>query len=150
MGISPGKVGEVPSSELVKNFSRVIAEIEPTTLYLPFLFDVHSDHRAAFAALFSSTKWFRQSSLKRIFMMETPSETDFAVGSNGQIFVPNHFVDVSAFIHDKIRIAEIYESEIGDHPFPRSAKNIDSLATVRGATAGFEFAEAFQLVKERR
>ena len=43
---------------------------------------------------------------------------------------------------------KIYKSEIREHPFPRSAKNIRALATFRGATAGIEYAEAFMVLKE--
>ena len=42
----------------------------------------------------------------------------------------------------------IYESEIGQHPFPRSETNIKALASFRGATIGKEFAESFINVKE--
>ena len=44
---------------------------------------------------------------------------------------------------------KIYDSEIGEHPFPRSIENIKALAHFRGASSGYEFAEAFQLLKER-
>ena len=33
-------------------------------------------------------------------------------------------------------------------PFPRSERNLKSLATLRGATAGCEYAESFVLLKE--
>ena len=42
----------------------------------------------------------------------------------------------------------IYESEIGKHPFPRSERNIRALATYRGATSGCDYAESFMLLKE--
>lgn len=42
----------------------------------------------------------------------------------------------------------IYESELGDHPFPRSERNLKALAIFRGATAGCEYAESFMLLKE--
>ena len=42
---------------------------------------------------------------------------------------------------------EIYSSEIGEHPFPRSIENIYAIAKFRGTVAGVKFAEAFQLVK---
>ncbi len=41
-----------------------------------------------------------------------------------------------------------YRGELEEHPFPRSEQNIRSLATIRGATAGVEYAEAFMLLKE--
>ena len=41
-----------------------------------------------------------------------------------------------------------YKGEMGKHPFPRSERNINALATIRGATAGVEAAEAFLSLKE--
>lgn len=41
----------------------------------------------------------------------------------------------------------VYKSELGKHPFPRSERNIEALATLRGAQAGVNYAEAFQLIK---
>ena len=52
------------------------------------------------------------------------------------------------FLKKKISIMNIYESEIGQHPFPRSETNIKALASFRGATIGKEFAESFINVKE--
>ena len=40
----------------------------------------------------------------------------------------------------------VFESEIAEHPCPRSVKNIEALATYRGAYAGVRYAEAFQLI----
>ena len=42
---------------------------------------------------------------------------------------------------------QVYESELEEHPFPRSLKNIEALATFRGASVGVAYAEAFQLLK---
>ena len=42
---------------------------------------------------------------------------------------------------------KVFKSELGKHPFPRSIKNIEALATYRGAIAGVKYAEAFQLLK---
>ena len=42
---------------------------------------------------------------------------------------------------------KIFKSELGEHPFPRSIKNIKALAIFRGATVGVNYAEAFQLIK---
>ena len=52
------------------------------------------------------------------------------------------------FLDKKIQIMNIYKSEISNHPFPRSEKNIKALATYRGATAGCSYAESFVLIKE--
>ena len=34
-------------------------------------------------------------------------------------------------------------------PFPRSEESVRALATLRGAASGFQFAESFELLRER-
>jgi hypothetical protein len=58
-------------------------------------------------------------------------------------------VDISEFLERKIEIMAMYRSEMSEFPFPRSIEAIRALATLRGATAGFRAAEAFQLLRER-
>lgn len=148
LGFSATKVDEYSVSELVGKVSDVINIVQPTILYLPFKSDVHSDHRIMFEAAYSCTKSFRYPFIKRIYMMETLSETDFALSTKEDSFVPNVFVDISAQLKKKLDIMAVFTGEIGDHPFPRSLKNMEALATVRGATAGCEYAESFMLLKE--
>ena len=80
---------------------------------------------------------------------ETLSETDFGLGA-GQGFRPNVFVDIEPYLTDKLRAMDIYASELGEFPFPRSHEAILALATLRGAASGFKAAEAFELVYERK
>ena len=148
LGLSTMRVDEYSVSELVGKVSAVINQVQPTVLYLPFKSDVHSDHRVMFEAVYSCTKSFRYPFIKKIYMMETLSETDFALSTKEDSFVPNVFVDITNFFAKKLEIMQIFESEIGEHPFPRSLRNIEALATLRGATAGCEYAESFMLLKE--
>lgn len=142
------RVDEYSVSELIYLISNIINKIQPTHLYLPFKGDVHSDHRAIFNASFSCTKSFRYPFIKKIAMMETLSETDFAPMSVENVFMPNMFVDVSKQFVKKLEIMSIFESEIDEHPFPRSIKNITALATLRGAMAQCRYAESFVVLKE--
>lgn len=135
-------------SELIIEISKVINLIQPNVIYLPFKADVHSDHRKIFEAAYSCTKSFRYPFIKKIYMIETLSETEFAPSHQENGFVPNVFVDISKYIDKKIQIMNVYKSEVGIHPFPRSERNIRALATLRGATCECEFAESFVLLKE--
>lgn len=58
------------------------------------------------------------------------------------------FLLMLEFFEKKIEIIKVYESEMGEHPFPRSERNLRALATLRGATCGCEYAESFVLLKE--
>jgi LmbE family N-acetylglucosaminyl deacetylase len=136
--------------EIIGPVSELFQGFKPDTLYLPFKWDVHSDHRALFQAAWSSAKVFRAPFIKRILMMETLSETESAPPFPGQSFFPNCFVDITAFMDQKIQIMKRYPSEIRPPPFPRSEEAIRSLAGLRGAAAGCTFAEAFMVLREIR
>jgi len=138
------------SSSLIKmvpEISAIFSEIQPEIIYCLNRSDAHSDHRVTFNAVMACTKSFRYPFIKQVLMYECISETEFAPALSEKAFLPNYFVDISAYFKDKIEIMCVYESEIGDHPFPRSLRNIEALAVFRGASVGVEFAEAFQLVK---
>ena len=81
-------------------------------------------------------------------MMEILSESDFGFVNSEGFFSPNVFVDISDHLERKIEIMKIYNTEIGEHPFPRSEKSIRSLAYLRGSMAGVRAAEGFMLIKE--
>jgi len=142
------QVDEYSMSELIAKISKIIYEVEPNIVYLPFRGDVHSDHRKIFEASYSCTKAFRYPFIKKIYMMETLSETEFAPSTQDSSFVPNVFVDISEYMHTKLDIMKIYKSELAEHPFPRSQRNIEALATLRGATSACDYAESFMLLKE--
>jgi len=142
------RVDEYTMSELVGKISAVIKEVKPNIIYLPFKGDVHSDHRKIFEAAYSCTKIFRYPFVRKVYMLETLSETEFAPSTISDSFIPNVFVDISVYMDEKIEIMKVYQSELGEHPFPRSERNLKALATLRGATAGCEYAESFVLLKE--
>lgn len=138
----------VPMSDLVSAVSDVFKAFQPEEVFMPHPADVHTDHRAVFDAVSACTKWFRYPSVKRVLAYETLSETDFGLAI-GQAFCPNVFVDIEHFFSKKLQIMDIYSSEIGEFPFPRSHKAIQALATLRGSASGFKAAEAFELFRER-
>lgn len=142
------RVDEYSMSELIGKISAIVNEIKPTIIYLPFYGDVHSDHRKIFEAAYSCTKTFRYPFIKKIYAVETLSETEFAPSFLQNAFLPNVFVDISKFFDKKADIMQIYKSEINTHPFPRSVENLRALAKFRGAMSGCKYAESFMLLKE--
>lgn len=135
---------------LVPDISVVINDCQPERIYVMNRSDAHSDHRIVFDAVFSCTKSFRYPFIKEVLMYECLSETEFAPSLPERAFIPNCFVDISAQLVEKLELMRVYESELGEHPFPRSERNIKALASFRGATCGREYAEAFQILKSYR
>ncbi len=148
LGLKPTMVDQYAIREVVSKIAEVIDQIKPNVIYLPYGGDVHSDHKLLFEAAYSCIKIFRRPFIKKILVMETVSETEFATALGGVAFTPNFFVDISVHIEKKLEIMKVYKDEIGGHPFPRSLKNIQALATFRGATAGCKYAESFIILKE--
>ena len=142
MGLSPEIV-----NEMIPKISSIFNEFEPEVIYVMNRSDAHSDHRYTFDAVAACTKSFRYPFIKKVLMYECISETEFAPQLPEKVFIPNYFVDISEFQSDKIKLMQIYKSELSEHPFPRSITNINALATFRGATVGVHYAEAFQIIK---
>lgn len=142
------KLDVAPIESLVKKIARLIEHFQPTEILIPHQGDIHSDHRIISEATMSSIKWFRSPSISRVLAYETLSETNFNLVRANQ-FLPNFYVDISEYISEKIQILDLYKSEIGAHPFPRSIAAVESLAKLRGSASGFHAAEAFELLYER-
>ena len=142
------RLDALPMGDIIKAISTVLMEFKPHIIYLPNRSDVHSDHRVVFQAAWSCCKTFRFPFIRRVLMYEIPSETDFSPALSEAVFTPTIFSDITPHLERKIEIMRTYRGELEEHPFPRSERNIRSLATIRGATAGVEYAEAFMLLKE--
>ncbi len=143
------KIDTLPLSDLIGKITNVYNNIKPDVIYMPFAYDVHTDHQIIAKALQSTFKWFRYPHIKKVYMYETLSESEFNFVEN-RTFRPNVFVNISQYIDNKIETMNIYEGEMGVFPFPRSEKTLRSLAALRGSQSGFKSAEAFELVYERK
>lgn len=132
---------------MIPRVGKIFNEFEPEVIYVLNRSDAHSDHLITFRGIMACTKSFRYPFVKRVLMYECISETEFGVALPENIFIPNYYVDISKYINSKLDLMKIYDSELGEHPFPRSLDNIKALAHFRGASVGVKYAEAFQLLK---
>ena len=142
------KLDTIPISRLVEQVGAVFKKVNPEIVYLPWRNDIHTDHKYAFDATVACCKWFRYNSIKRVLAYETLSETEFGLNPDASGYRPNVFMDIADFLESKIEILNIYSSEMGEFPFPRSEDAVRSLAAFRGVAAGYRAAESFVLLKE--
>lgn len=142
----PTTLDGIRFSDLVGSLSAVLTKCQPQVLYIPYQHDIHSDHQVVFRAVISASKWFRQSSIRRIYSYETLSETGICGMKH---FSPNVYVDIDKYISFKIEAMKKYSSELGLPPFPRSIDAITALAKIRGSESGFLHAESFELIIDR-
>lgn len=144
------KLHAVDLKDIIVKVADVFKRIQPDTIYMMYNNDVHSDHRVAFEAVYSCTKSFRYPFINSILMIEALSETEFSLATQATAFVPNVYVDITKYIDKKLEIMDLYDTEVMQEPYPRSLSSIKALARVRGSRAGVMYAEAFQLLYEKR
>ena len=102
------KMDTLPLSDLIGEISKVYKKVEPDIIYMPFAYDVHTDHQIIAKALQSTLKWFRYPHIKKVYMYETPSETEFNFVEN-RVFRPNLFVNISLYFFLKgPQLSQIY------------------------------------------
>ena len=148
--IPAAMVPDRPIHEVTEIVSSLLAELEPEILYVPFLFDLHLDHRLLTYAC--NVAWRPTEdlgkSIREIYMYETLSETHWNIQPSESGFLPNAFVDISGrYLQKKLDALSCYVSQIREFPDCRSLEAIEALAKLRGSTVGVEAAEAFVLVR---
>ena len=144
----PAALDAVPIGNIIKAIGQSVEDIVPDIVFTPYRNDAHSDHKIVFDAVMSATKSFRYPFIKRVLAYETISETDFGMKPEDGGFRPNVYTDISSYLDEKLDILDIYQSEMGEFPFPRSRKAISALANLRGVQCNALSAEAFMLIKE--
>ncbi len=149
LGLAPSRLDAEPIAQIIAEFSQIVAEIGAEVLYVPYRGDAHTDHAVVFDAAAACTKWFRFPTIRRVLAYETLSETEASLNPDTRGFRPSVFVNISAFIEEKLAIMNLYASEAGEFPFPRSEQGLRALAAMRGVASGFAAAEAFMLLRER-
>lgn len=142
-------VAEQPQWEVNKVAEEVLEQVQPDTLYVPFPFDMHRDHREIFHSF--SVAWRPSNEhgrkIREIYAYEVPSETHWNAPYLEPGFNPNTWVSVDDFLPQKIRALDCYQSQIPEWPHARSIRALEHLARWRGSQIGAEAAEAFVLVR---
>ena len=142
----PANLDQVPFGQIVEKFSDAFNRFRPEEVFLPHPGDIHTDHQITFNAAASCTKWFRHPSIRKVLTYETLSETNFRINPLSTEFSPNIFVDISDFIEEKLSLLSIYNTELLNHPFPRSLASVKAQAYYE-VPNGVNYAEAFHLLR---
>lgn len=137
----------LPLADVNQRLGAVLDALQPDTLFVPFVGDIHLDHQVAFI---SALVWGRPRSASapsRIFAYETLSETNWYAPGITPAFVPNMFVDITGYIDRKIEAFQCFASQVKPFPDERSIEALRALATMRGASVYRKAAEAFMTVR---
>jgi N-acetylglucosamine malate deacetylase 1 len=142
-------VADQPVWQVNAAVEAVIKKVQPETLYVPFAFDLHRDHREIFHA--ASVAWRSSSPIGRairgVYCYEVQSETHWNAPYLEAGFTPNVWVDISNHLETKLRAFQCYESQVKPAPDARSLEAIRALAIWRGSQQAMAAAEAFVAIR---
>jgi len=130
----------------IKAVEKEVKKYKPDIVYTHNISDLHRDHRLVAEAAMVACRPKPNSTVKKLYMCEIPSSTDWTFGELDPVFVPNVYTDVSSAIHTKVQVMGFYSTEIYNYPDARSVESMECLAMYRGKQIGVHRAEAFKLV----
>ncbi len=135
-------------SQVNQVIGKVVTELKPDLLFIPFLGDIHLDHQHVFLSSLVASRPNHASYPKKILGYETLSETNWNAAYLTPGFHPNVFFDITDHLETKMRAFSCYQSQIKEFPHERSLVALDALAKVRGASVFCKAAEAFVMIRE--
>jgi LmbE family N-acetylglucosaminyl deacetylase len=141
------KLETYPAYKIAAELSTLIRDLNISALYLPHRGDMHKDHEVIFYAGMVASRPVNNCPVKEIYAYETLSETDWAIPFGSDVFIPNVYEDISEVFEKKINAMASYKSQIKPFPNSRSIIALESLAKMRGATVGCNYAESFALIR---
>lgn len=146
------KLDTISQKEINDSISKVVQEVKPEVVFIPFGGDINKDHKIIFEASLVALRPNLESSVKKVYCYEVLSETEWAKPAQKieDVFMPNYYEDVFDYLEDKIKAMECYKSEVRDYPHPRSLEGIKILAQKRGLESGLKLSEAFMLIRETK
>ena len=148
------RMNTVPHVDVVQFIECQIERFQPARIFTHHPGDLNDDHVQVSKACQAAARLFQRRSdvqpLEELYFMEILSSTEWSFASGSSAFQPNTFVEIGERgVERKIEALSCYRNVMRDFPHPRSAEALRGLAAYRGAQAGLDYAEAFQLVFKR-
>jgi len=133
------KFDTVPISDLANAVANL--NLQPDLIITHYDTDLNKDHRLTCEV----AKIIGRPKIKPVSILgcEIPSTSFW----NGKIFPANYYVDISNHINLKIEAFSKYHNEIQEYPHPWSKKGLKLLAEYHGMQSGFQYAEAFHIIR---
>jgi len=141
------RLDTVPLLEVVKLVEDLIEKFGPEVIYTHHPGDLNVDHGVVHRAVLTATRPMPGQKVREIFAFEVPSSTEWAFHRLEPTFRPNVFVDITGTLEAKISALACYETETRKFPHPRSPEALRAIAARWGSVAGFQAAEAFELIR---
>ena len=132
--------------DIVKIIEKISSAINPQIVYTHHGNDLNIDHQLTHRAALTALRPVPGSKIEAILAFETLSSTEWSSKQQGLPFTPNHYIEITDYLEQKIKALNIYTSEMKKFPHPRSSDGVIALAHYRGSNIGVQAAEAYEII----
>jgi len=146
LGLPDNRLDSLQLIEVIQRLEPIIHELKPNTIYTHHHGDLNVDHSITHRAVMTACRPVPGHSVREIYAFEVMSSTEWATPF-AEPFIPNHYVDISCQLTQKLNALGAYEVEMRETPHSRSVEHITHLAYHRGHTVGVMAAEGFVTVR---
>lgn len=144
------RLDTIPLLDVVKVVEGLIEKFKPSVIYTHHPGDLNVDHGVVHRAVLTATRPTPGQGVREVYAFEVASSTEWAFQHLQPPFRPNVFVDIAATLETKVAALACYDTETRKFPHPRSPEALRAIAMRWGSVAGFQAAEAFELVRSLR
>ncbi|KST63642.1 PIG-L deacetylase family protein [Mastigocoleus testarum] len=147
-GFADQVLDTLPILKITQWIERVVQEVKPQIIYTHHRGDINKDHQIVHEATLTAARPYSTSFIERILCYETPSATEWAGPYLENNFIPNVYMDITAYLENKLIAMSAYTTELRPFPHPRSLESLRIRASYWGSIIGVAAAEPFMLVRE--
>lgn len=138
----------VPRMDIVHKLRAILEKLQPDVVLIHHHGDYNWDHCVAHEVCLMATRACAGEIFpSMVLSYEVPSATERSFKSGGYSFSPNIYMDISNSLDLKLKAMSCFVTESQPFPHPRSSKSLKCKALSRGAEAGLNAAECFELVR---
>lgn len=129
--------------DVISPIEKIVNEYRPQIVYLQFGGDLNRDHQIVFEASMVALRP-TNAFIEEIYAFYTVGSTELAYDNS---FRPDTWVDISVTLEKKIEAFCYYESEVRQHPHPRSVDGLRNMAAFFGNQCLMRAAEPFVTIR---
>lgn len=145
---SDNAMDSYPLLEVVKAVEKAKNKYKPSLVYTHSGADLNVDHRVVANAVLTAFRPQPNEVCKELRLFEVASATDYGNSAVTGSFSPNLFINISNAWSTKAASLNAYSAEMREYPHSRSIQGIKNLANLRGNQVGYDFAEAFEVIRK--
>lgn len=129
----------IPEREIVSAIDKIVDEFRPDEILINCI-SHHQDHRKMYYAAMASMRMREGYMPKMIALYEYPCLEPGETIEGGRCY---H--DISDVVEEKVKMLDLYASQIRREPSPINGAGVRSLASIRGRECGCQYAELFYI-----